>query len=66
MSHSSCISESKNTERSFSEIRDSNDDENGIYKCGNISWDICNVLHLSSEFQSTVTVKGYHINFKFD
>ena len=36
--------------------------------CGNISCDICNVLYLSNEFQSTVEVqeKRYHINFKFD
>ena len=47
-------------------MRDSNDEENEIYKCGNINCDICNVLYLSNEFQSTVTEKRYHINFKFD
>ena len=38
-------------------IRDSNEWENGIYKCGNINYDICNVLYLGNEFQSTVTRK---------
>ena len=52
--------------RSKLKIRDYNDEENGIYKCGNINCDICNVLDLSNEFQSTVTGKKYHINFKFD
>ena len=67
---SSYISQSKNTERSFSKIKakdsDSNDEENGIYKCANINCDICNILYLSNEFQSTVTGKRYHMNFKFD
>ena len=40
-------------------IRDSNDEENGIYKCGNINCDICNVLYLSNEFQSAVTGMQY-------
>ena len=40
--------------------------ENGIYKYDNITCDICNVLYLSNEFESTVTGKKYHINFKFD
>ena len=52
--------------RSKLKIRDSDEEENGIYKCGNINCDICNVLYLSNEFQSTVTGKRYHINFKFD
>ena len=52
--------------RSKLQKRDSNDEENGIYKCGNINCDIDNVLYLSNEFQSTVTRKRYHINFKFD
>ena len=52
--------------RSKLKIRDSNDEENGIYKCGNINCDICNVLYLINEFQSTVTGKRYHIIFKFD
>ena len=52
--------------RSKLKIRDSNDEENGIYKCGNINCGICNVLYLSNEFQSTVTGKWYYINFKFD
>ena len=52
--------------RSKLKIRDSNNEENGIYKCGNINCDICNVLYLSNEFQSTVTGKRYHINFKLD
>ena len=36
--------------RSKLKICDSNDEENGIYKCGNINCDICNVLYLSNEF----------------
>ena len=52
--------------RSKSKIRDSNDEENRIYKCGNINCDICNILYLSNEFQSTVTERRYHISFKFD
>ena len=49
MTHSSCISQCKSTERSFSirskpKILDSNDVENGIYKCGKISSDIYNVI----------------------
>ena len=55
----------KNTEdhlvRSKLKIR-----ENGIYKCGSINCNICDVLHLSNEFESTVTGKRYHINLKFD
>ena len=47
-------------------IPDSNDEENGRYKCGNINCDLCNVLYLSNEFQSTMTGTSYHINFKFD
>ena len=47
-------------------IRDSNDEENGIYKSGDIKCDICNILYLSNEFQSTVTGKKYHTNFKID
>ena len=38
--------------RSKLKIRDSNDDENGIYKCDNINCDM--------------TRKKYHINLKFD
>ena len=52
--------------RSKLKIRDSNDEENGIYKCGNVRCDICDVLYLTNKFQSTVTRKRYHINFKFD
>ena len=52
--------------RSKLKIRDSNDEENGIYKCGNINSDICNVSYLGNEFQSAVTEKRYHTNFKFD
>ena len=52
--------------RSKVKIRDSNDEKNGVYKCGNIYCDICNVLYLSNKFQSIVTRKRYHINFKFD
>ena len=52
--------------RSKLKIRDSNDEENGIYKCGSINCNICNVLYLSNEFRSTVTGKRYHINFVFD
>ena len=52
--------------RSKPKIRDSNDEENRIYKCGNINCDICNILYLSNEFQSTVIERRYHINFKFD
>ena len=47
-------------------IQNSNDEENGIYKCGNINCDACNVLYLSNEFQSAATGKMYHMNFKFD
>ena len=52
--------------RSRLKIRNSNDEENGIYKCGNMICDVCNVLYLSNEFQSTGTGKMYHMNFKFD
>ena len=31
-----------------------------IYKCGNFKCDICNVLYLSNEFQSTVIRKRYY------
>ena len=51
--------------RSKLKIRDSNDEENGIYKCSNINGDTCNVLYLKNKFQSTATGKRYHINFKF-
>ena len=52
--------------RSRLKVHNSNDEENGICKCGNINCDICNVSYLGNEFQSTVTEKRYHINFKFD
>ena len=33
---------------------------------GYTNCDICNVLFLSNEFQSTLTGKSYCINFRFD
>ena len=33
---------------------------------GYTNCDICNVLILSNEFQSTLTGKSYRINFRFD
>ena len=53
-------------DRSKLKIRESNERENRTYKCGSITYDICDVLYLSNEFQSTVTGERYHINFKFD
>ena len=47
-------------------IRNSNDEENMIYKYGNINCDVCNVLYLSNKVQTNVTVKRYHINVKFE
>ena len=37
-----------------------------VYKCGHSNCEICNVLKLGDEFQSTSTGKKYKINFKFD
>ena len=41
---------------------DSSNEKTGIYKCGNINCDICNVLCLSNKNESPVTGKMYHIN----
>ena len=49
--------------RSKLKMRDSIDEENGIYKCGNINCDIYNVLYLGIEFQNTMTGKRYYIKF---
>ena len=50
--------------RSKLKIRDCNDEENGIYKSGNIDCDIYNVLYLSNEFQSSCDRKKVSHKFQ--